>query len=106
MIVITLTYEIEAGKHFDLERYSGAHASLVIDKLGPRGLRAFTVDVPGDVQGDEGAYVARARLTFDSVVAFQAAMAEVGEELTLDAGSCSNIQPSFEISEVVSNWRF
>ena len=102
MIAITLTYEMEAGKRFDLERYTVAHASLVIDKLQPRGMREFTVDVPS---GEEGSFLARARLTFDTVAAFEAAMAEVGEELTADAGNCSDIQPSFEISEVVSNWR-
>jgi len=104
MIRVTVLYPNESGKRFDHEYFTGAHASLVREQLGSRGLVRFEQD-KGVSSADPNVpapFIAAAHLIFNTVDEVHAAFREVGREMMGDIKNYTDISPQVQISEIVS----
>ncbi len=103
MIRISVMYPAGEGKKFDYDYYAKKHMPLVKQRLTGGGLRRLEVDrgVAGGAPGAPAPYAAMGHLYFDSVEAFQKAMAPHGKELFADVPNFTNITPQVQIGEVI-----
>lgn len=104
MILVTVTYPYDESSSFDLARYGSEHATLVVERLQPLGLRHFCVERPVVESGEKPAWFARAALGFDSMNAFTQAMEQCGNELGDDAAKCGDVQGVIEFSEIAHQY--
>lgn len=104
MIRVTVSYPNEAGARFDLDYYLTKHMPLVQAKLSGRGLTGWTVDqgLSGGLPGSEAEFLIQGHLTFESVDAFEAAMASDGAEIMADIPNYTDIQPRIQVNKVVA----
>jgi uncharacterized protein (TIGR02118 family) len=103
MVRISVLYPGGPGKKFDLDYYAKKHMTLVRDRIGSMGLVRIEVDkgVAGGAPGAPAPFVAVGHLYFNSVDAFQKAMQAHGKELVDDLPNFTDIQPQFQISEIL-----
>ena len=103
MVRISVMYAGGDGKKFDHDYFVNKHMPLVQQRLGGLGLRRWEVDkgVAGGAPGAPAPFVAAAHLYFDSIEAFQKAMAPHGKELFADVPNYTNINPQVQIAEIV-----
>jgi uncharacterized protein (TIGR02118 family) len=75
----------------------------VQQRLGGLGLLRWEVDkgLAGGAPGAPAPFACIGHLYFNTVDAFQAAMKAHGKELVADVPNFTNIQPQFQISEVI-----
>lgn len=99
MIRVEVIYPHTEGGRFDMDYYTGTHATLVITTLEPLGLLGFEVATNSD------AFLVKADLFFESQEAFEQAMAFAGEALTADVATCTDIASTVQISEVLLSKR-
>lgn len=104
MIRISVMYAAGAGKTFDHDYYRTKHMKLVRDRVGGLGLKRIEVDrgIAGGAPGAPAPYVAVGHLYFDSLDAFQKAMAPHGKELFADVPNFTNITPQVQIAEIAT----
>jgi uncharacterized protein (TIGR02118 family) len=102
MIKVNVMYPYKDGARFDHAYYRDKHMPLVTSKVGDI-LRGFTFDkgLAGGAPGTPPTYVAKCALLFDSVEAFQGGMQTHGREIMADVPNYTDIEPVFQISEVV-----
>jgi uncharacterized protein (TIGR02118 family) len=102
MIKVSVLYPNEEGKKFNMEYYCQSHIPMVQEKLGGA-LKGGAVEqgLSGAEPGSPATYVAMAHLLFDSVEAFQSAFEPHAETIMADVPNYTDIQPVFQISEVV-----
>lgn len=96
-------YPNAEGKRFDFNYYTGKHMPLVTAKCGAAMVRS-EVDrgVAGMPPGAPAPFVAAAHLYFNSVQEFQAAFAPNAGAIMADIPNYTDIQPTIQISEIVS----
>jgi len=101
MITVSVLYPNGTNTKFDMNYYLAKHIPMVKQKLGPA-CKSVVVEegIAGGVPGAPAAYVALARLAFDSVDAFQAAFGPHTEAIMGDIPNYTNVQPVVQISEV------
>jgi uncharacterized protein (TIGR02118 family) len=101
MIKISVLYQNEEGKKFDMEYYCNKHIPLVQRKLGAA-CRSVAVEqgLSGAEPGSRATYIAMGHLYFDSVEAFQTAFGPNAEAIMGDIPNYTDIQPKIQISEV------
>ena len=101
MIKVSVLYPNEEGKKFDMDYYLNSHIPMVQEKLGDT-LKGGAVDqgLGGAEPGSPATYVTMAHLLFDSVEAFQSAFGPHAETIMADVPNYTDIQPTFQISEV------
>lgn len=104
MIRVTVSYPNVAGAKFDLQYYLTRHMPMVEAKLSGRGLTGWTVDqgLSGGAPGSEAEFLIQGHLTFESVEAFEAAMASEGAEIMADIPHYTNIQPRIQVNKVLA----
>ena len=104
MVRISVQYPSGDGKKFDLDYYVTKHMRLVQQRLGGLGLLRWEVDkgLAGGAPGAPAPFACIGHLYFNTVDAFQAAMKAHGKELVADVPNFTNIQPQFQISEVIT----
>ena len=104
MVRISVQYPSGDGKKFDLDYYVTKHMRLVQQRLGGLGLLRSEVDkgLAGGAPGAPAPFACIGHLYFNTVDAFQAAMKAHGKELVADVPNFTNIQPQFQISEVIT----
>lgn len=103
MVRISVLYPNEQGKKFDLDYYVRRHMPLVRDRIGGLGLLRIEVDrgVGGAAPGAPAPFACVGHLYFNTVEEFQKAMKAHGKELVDDVPNFTDIQPQFQISEVI-----
>jgi uncharacterized protein (TIGR02118 family) len=105
MIRVTVLYPNKPGGKFDFDYYLNKHMKLVHDKFGPMGLVKTEVE-KGLAGGAPGAppqpYVALGHMMFNSLGDFLKANEAHGKDLGADVPNFTNIEPQFQISEIVA----
>jgi len=96
MIKVSVLYPNASGATFDMDYYCASHMPMVQRTLGAA-LRGLSAD---HGIANQGPYLAMGHLFFDSVEAFQGAMATNGPALLADVPNYTNTQPVFQVSEV------
>jgi uncharacterized protein (TIGR02118 family) len=101
MIRVTVMYPNTPGSSFNWAYYLNTHIPLALRRLGAA-VKGTAVDQGvGELQpGSPPPYVAVAQFLFDSVDALQQAFGPHAEELLGDIPNYTNVQPTFQISEV------
>jgi uncharacterized protein (TIGR02118 family) len=99
MIKVSLMYPKDTGNTFDMAYYCKTHMPLVQQKLGGV-LKGMSIDQGIESPGAPLVYLAMGHLLFESVEAFQSAMATHGPELMADIPNYTNSRPTVQISEV------
>ena len=104
MIRISALYPNTPDGKFDLDYYAGKHMSLVSDRLKPLGLLRWEVDkgLTGSSPDAPAPFVAAGHLYFNSVEEFQKAFGAHAAELWADVPNFTNIEPQFQVSEMIS----
>ena len=102
MIKVSVLYPQSAGACFDHAYYRDRHMPMVKDKLGSACLR-YTVDqgVAGGAPGAPAPFAAMCHIYCKSLNEFQEAMAPNAQAIMADVPNYTDIQPVFQISEVV-----
>jgi uncharacterized protein (TIGR02118 family) len=103
MICVSVIYPSGPGKRFDCAYYEQKHRPLVMDRLASHGVTRYEIlqGLSGLGPGSEPAFACTGNIYFNTVGDFQQAMAAHGAELQADIPNFTNIQPVFQISEVV-----
>ncbi len=103
MIKVSVLYPHSAGVKFDMSYYLTSHMPMVRQKIGAA-IKGTSVDqgLGGAAPGAPPAYVAMGHMLFESVDAFQLAMAQHGQAIMADVPNYTNAQPTILISEVKS----
>jgi uncharacterized protein (TIGR02118 family) len=100
MIKVSVLYPNNEGSKFDMSYYCNSH----IDGSGKIGQsvqrRRVEQGVSGATPGSRPAFVAMGHLYFDSVAEFQSAFGPHANAIMADIPRYSDIQPTFQISEV------
>ena len=101
MIKVSVFFPNEEGKKFDMDYYLNSHIPMVQEKVGAA-LKGGAVEqgLSGIEPGSPATYVAIGYLLFDSVEAFQSAFGPHSEAIMADIPNYTDIQPTFQISEV------
>ena len=102
MIKVTILYPGGDGKKFDMDYYLNKHIPMV-KSLFADALKLTAIDkgLAGGAPGSKAPFVVICYLYFDSVPAFQNAMALNGKKVQGDIPNFTDIQPVIQISEVV-----
>lgn len=102
MIKVSVLYPNNDGSKFDMKYYCFSHIPMVKNKLGDA---CKKVAVEQGLSGAEpslpASYIAMGHLYFESVDAFQNAFSPHAEVILADIPNYTNVQPSFQISDVV-----
>ena len=104
MIRVTVLYPNEAGKKFDVDYYRNKHMKLVGERLKDFGFVRAEVDkgVTGGAPGSSAPYVCIGHVYLNSLADFQKGMGVHGKEILGDIPNYTDIQPTMQISEIVS----
>ena len=104
MIRVTVLYPNTPGAKFDFDYYINKHMKLVKEKFGPMGLVKTEVDkgVSGMGAGTPPPYVNLGYMVFNSIEDLVKANEAHGGELGADVPNFTNIEPQFQISEIVA----
>jgi len=102
MIKVTVLYPAGDGKKFDMDYYTNKHIPMV-KALFADALKLTAIDkgIAGGAAGSQAPFVVICYLYFDSIPAFQNAMALNGKKVQGDIPNFTDIQPVIQISEVV-----
>jgi uncharacterized protein (TIGR02118 family) len=94
-------YPYGEGKKFDVDYYSKKHIPMCLEKFGAP-CKGVTVDqgLSGGEPGSKPRFIGMCHFLFDSIDAFQAAMAPHAEVIMGDVPNYTDIQPIIQISEV------
>lgn len=101
MIKVNVFYPNQPGIRFDMAYYLDRHMPMVAERLKPA-VKGVSVDIGinGGAPEAPSPNIAAAVLLFDSVEAFQAAMAPHAAELMGDIPNYTDVTPVIQISEV------
>jgi uncharacterized protein (TIGR02118 family) len=104
MIRVTVLYPNKPGAKFDIDYYTKKHMKLVKAKFGSMGMVRSEVDkgIAGMPPGSPAPYFAMGYMLFNSIEELQKADAKYGKDLAADIPNFTNIQPQFQISEIVA----
>jgi uncharacterized protein (TIGR02118 family) len=102
MIKVSVLYPNNEGSKFDMSYYCKSHMPMVQQKLG-KSCKSVAVEqgVSGAAAGSRPAFVAMGHLYFDSIAAFQTAFGPHMAEIMADIPNYTDIEPTFQISEVM-----
>lgn len=102
MIKVIVSYPNQAGARFDLDYYLSKHMPLVAEKLGGV-LKGWSAEqgVGSGAPGAPAEFMIQATLMFETVEAFQGAMATVGGEIMSDIKNYTDIQPHIQVNKIL-----
>lgn len=101
MIKVTVFYQNDEGKRFDMEYYLNKHITMVQQKLGAALKGGGVEQGLGCAEpGSPARCFAMGHLYFDSVEAFQTAFGPHAESIMAGVPNYTDIQPMIQISEV------
>ena len=99
MIRLSVMYPNHEGASFDMAYYCNTHMALVRRLLGAA-VKGVSVDQGIGAPEKPAPYLAIGYLLFDSLEAFQSALASHGAALMEDIPNYTNSQPTIQVSEV------
>ncbi len=101
MIKVSVLYPKKDGGRFDMDYYLATHMPLVRQRLGAT-LKGMSVEqgLAGGAPGSPAPFAAMGHLLFDTIGAFQSAMAAHGAEFMADIPNFTNIEPTIQVGEV------
>lgn len=101
MIRVSVLYPQSGDSKFDMNYYVTKHMPMVRQKFGAA-CKGMTIDqgIAGGAPGAPAPYIAMGHFLFDSVEAFQTAMAPHAQGIMGDIPNYTKIQPIIQISEV------
>ncbi len=104
MIRLTVVYPQTPGAKFDYKYYMEKHIPLFKERLSSFGLVRVEVDkgLSGGAPGTPAPFVVMVGAAFNSLEEFQKGLAAHGAELLADIPNYTDIQPQFQISEIIS----
>ena len=104
MIRVTVLYPNKPGAKFDYDYYINKHMKMANEKFGPMGLVKSEVDkgVGGMGAGSPPPYLTLGHLIFNSIEDLLKANEAHGGELAADIPNFTNVEPQFQISEIVA----
>jgi uncharacterized protein (TIGR02118 family) len=99
---VSVIYPGGEGKTFDWNYYVSKHIPMVKTALGDS-VKAISVEkgISGRTPDSPAPYVAMFHMYFESIGAYQRALAPHGEKIRNDIPNYTNIQPIIQISEVL-----
>lgn len=102
MIKVTILYPNAEGKKFDMDYYTTKHFPLLRTLCGDA-LKATAIDkgIAGGAPGAPIPFLAIGYLYFDTLAAYQNAMAANVAKIRADIPNYTNVQPVIQVSEVV-----
>lgn len=102
MIKLIAYYKNLEGKNFDLDYYQNSHLPM-IKRLTGDALKHIAVDkgMFGGEPGSKAFYLIVAHLYFDSMESFQNSLVPHFPEIMSDVPNYTDIEPVFQISEVL-----
>ena len=102
MVVFTVMYPNEPGKHFDMAYYCSTHIAMVKEKLGDV-LKGVSVErgVSGGAPGSTAGYTTVCHLRFESMEDIGKYVAPHSPAFDADVPNFTDITPQFQISEEV-----
>jgi len=100
MIKPSVFYPSGSGK-LDMDYYMNSHIPLCRKLLGPYGLVRIEVDKRIDSPEGAAPYVVIAHLVFESPEQMQKGLEAYDPELSADVKNYTDIQPFFQMSEVL-----
>ena len=102
MIQTSLFYPNTPGARFDYAYYLEKHLPMVKARLDAA-VKKMSVDkgIVGGAPGSPAPYLVTARMTFESIQAFEQAFAPHAQEIFGDLPNFTDLQPVMMISEVI-----
>jgi uncharacterized protein (TIGR02118 family) len=103
MIRVTVSYPNQPGSRFDLDYYLAKHMAMVDEKLGPHGLKSWSVEkgLSGGAPGSPARNQIRVHLTFETLEGMQAGMAAEGRGVMADIPNFTDVRPDVQIYQVL-----
>ncbi len=103
MIRVTVSYPNQSGSRFDLDYYLAKHMAMVDEKLGPHGLKSWTVEkgIGGGAPGSAARYQIQANLNFETLEAMQKGMAAAAPSLMADIPNFTDVRADVQIYQVL-----
>ncbi len=104
MIKVTVLYPNEEGKSFDFDYYTGSHVPMVVRLLTPMGLVKGEIEkgVSGTDPNEPAPFVCVGHLHFNTTDEVHEAFKTHGREIMGDIKNYTQIQPTFQISEILA----
>jgi uncharacterized protein (TIGR02118 family) len=102
MIKVAILYPNGEGKTFDMDYYANKHMPMAADLFG-NSLKAMSIDkgLAGRTPDTPIPFLAIGYFYFETMSSFQDAMKPNSEKLRNDVPNFTNIQPVFQVSEVL-----
>lgn len=101
MITVSVLYANSDDASFDIDYYVNKHMPMVQAKLGAALVDSWAEQgLAGGTPDDPAPFVALCHLRFDSVEAFRGAFAPHAQEILADVANYTNIEPTFQISDI------
>lgn len=96
-----VSYPNTPGARFDMDYYLNKHLPLVASLLPA--MKGWAVDqgLGGGAPGSPAEFMIQAHLVFETLEAFEAAMASVGAQIMADIANYTDIQPRIQINKVI-----
>ncbi len=104
MIKVTVLYPNEEGKKFDMDYYVNKHVPMVAELLGPMGLVKGEIE-KGISDADPNVpprFIAIGHMYFNTVEEVHESFKTHGGQIMGDIKNYSEIQPQFQISELLT----
>lgn len=103
MIKVAILYPNGEGKTFDMDYYSNKHMPMAASLFG-NSLKAMSIDkgLAGRTKDVPVPYLAIGYFYFETMKSFQDSMGPNSEKLRADVPNYTNVQPIFQISEVLT----
>jgi uncharacterized protein (TIGR02118 family) len=100
MVKLTVLYPNRSGATFDEQYYLTRHVALVTELLAPY-LKGAAVEKGIAALGTPAPYIMVGHMWFESIEAMQTAMEIHGPALRADIPNYTDLEPLFQVSEVV-----
>lgn len=103
MIKVTVLYPNEEGKRFDFDYYIGIHLPMVVKLLSPMGLVKSEIErgVSNTDPNEPPPFICVGHLHFTTTDEVHEAFKTHGREILGDIKNYTEIQPTFQISEIL-----
>ena len=103
MIKVSVLYPNEEGKKFDFDYNLNKHIPMVRELLGPMGMQKVEAEkgVSSADPNQPAPFVAITNLFFETTDQVHAAFSTHGREIMGDIKNYTDIQPTFQIGEVL-----
>ena len=100
MVKVSVMYPNQSGAAFNMDYYSTRHMALVRKLLGDA-VKGLAIDRGIDSAESHPPYLVVGHLWFESIAAFQSAMAAHSAALMADIPNYTNLQPAIQVSEII-----